>query len=235
MHANYSSLAPKTTKPTLLAQIPDLNARPRAAEQGEQDNGGSDGRLISQSLSLKLLLGGGILLVLAALAPFALRKGESKPAAKDQAGQSASATSGSDSANGGDLSQSNSPSPAAPGASPHSETNPTPAAWLQPQAGANRPMALGDPSDARPNDRLGSPAERQADSRSDPAGDYRTARADRDYRSDYPGSGNPLMPAPVSNASQDVQPAEPGVARFEGTIERPPLRNDYERAGSSIH
>ncbi len=63
----------------------------------------------------------------------------------------------------------------------------------------------------------------------------------RDPRFDnnYPpaaGSNSPLMPSGIPGSTsnyRDPQTSEPGVARFDGTINTPPARTSYDRAGSS--
>jgi len=98
----------------------------------------------------------------------------------------------------------------------------------RPDVNTNRPMTIYErypgttgayQTDYRSND----PLPPQADSRTD----YRTyyqadSRADpgRAYRSD------PVQPP---------RQAEPGVARFEGTIEQPSVRTTHERTGSGVY
>jgi hypothetical protein len=63
----------------LLAQIPDLTEND-AESMVEEQPPTADSRLISQALASKLILGGGLLLVLAAVLPFAFgKKTEPKP------------------------------------------------------------------------------------------------------------------------------------------------------------
>lgn len=276
------------TKSPLLAQIPDLDED--VTEDDEDDP--SAGRLISQSLSNKLVLGGGILLVVAAILPFTFgKKASVKPVANELPNwHSDGAVPGS----GTVVPISGSPSgvpgavsaPAAGATYEASQGTPPARAFLapQPQVGTNRPMALGDPAwppsapaaanRAQPDVREGHPADYrvsdpsefrrnegnskppqyEADRRGDPANDYRSSyrndsRTDyrndsrTDHRNDYPGTGslqgNPLMPSAgggmSSTSVQDPQASEPGVARFEGTIAKPPVRTNYDRAGSSTN
>ncbi len=102
-------------------------------------------------------------------------------------------------------------------------------AYLLPETSPNRPMALGNPGGGRPAD-SDATANYTADLRSSPTADYRTSRVEnRDYRNElrgeYPGTGypqgNPLMPSPAASNSHEPERSEPGVARFEGTIESP--------------
>ena len=71
-----------------------------------------------------------------------------------------------------------------------------------------------------------------------PYGYSRDIRADNAGRN-YPpaaGPGSPLMPSGVQGPTasfSDPQVPEPGVARFDGTIAAPPVRTNYDRAGSS--
>jgi hypothetical protein len=70
------------TQPRVLARVPDVYQTPPAANTRE--TGGRDGRILSQSLTIKILVGGGLLLLLVAVAPFLFRKpapeGEKMPA-----------------------------------------------------------------------------------------------------------------------------------------------------------
>jgi hypothetical protein len=235
MPGRPSTTALNPTDQPLLAQIPDLDAMVPLAK--ERSSGGSDGRILSQSLSGKLVLGGGIAIVLLALAPFALLRKTQPKAGDGLASGTSSASAPVLPGSSGTLAQANglaaTSDPAMTGAN---AANPPGPAYLQPQpqASSNRPMALNDATDVRPTER-GAAANYQADLRAGPAADYRAARADyRDYynelRDEYPGAkapqGNPLMPSPTAAASQETPPSEPGVARFEGTIERPPLRTN---------
>ena len=67
---------------TLLAQIPDLDDDDVDDPQSllEEHTSGTAGRMISQSLANKLIIGGGVLLVVAAILPFTLaKKAQPKP------------------------------------------------------------------------------------------------------------------------------------------------------------
>ena len=76
-HFAHSSTAADTR---LLAEIPDLTAEDPESLV-EEHTAAQDGRLLSQALASKLVLGGGILLALAAILPFCfLKKAEPKPA-----------------------------------------------------------------------------------------------------------------------------------------------------------
>lgn len=65
------------SQPEVLARLPDLEAV-ESGQDAEAKPARSDGRLLSQGLSTKLLLGGGALLVIAAIFPFVLG-GSSEP------------------------------------------------------------------------------------------------------------------------------------------------------------
>ncbi|MBN2475861.1 MAG: hypothetical protein JXB62_14715 [Pirellulales bacterium] len=93
-------------------------------------------------------------------------------------------------------------------------------AW--PKTSANRPMAIPVDSFGRAVD-TGPRANPQTDWRAGYPPHYQA-----DTRSD-PGYGYP------STVMQQSQPAQPGVARFEGIIEKPSVRTTDERARSSIH
>ncbi len=69
----------------LLAQLPDLSVE-ELETLVEEHIAASDGRMISQSLASKFVVGGGILLVVAALLPFTMaRKTQPKPVGNDLA------------------------------------------------------------------------------------------------------------------------------------------------------
>ena len=73
------------TPGTLLAQLPDLSVE-ELETLVEEHIAASDGRMISQSLASKFVVGGGILLVVAALLPFTMaRKTQPKPVGNDLA------------------------------------------------------------------------------------------------------------------------------------------------------
>lgn len=282
----------------LLAQIPDLDD----VSAGTPPEGHSDGRLISQGISNKVVMGLGFVLVLFAILPFVLKKkGDSKPVVKELPAWSANGPAATGQPAPATTAQ---PAPSTPannfyeanGAAPAA-----PAAYLtpQPQVGANRPMALSDPAwpQSNPAEANHGPADNrqpppvdfrtgntadyrqadqgtaapiyQADARNNAAAGYRDypnpnradyraeARTDnpnamrgdnrsnpqRDYRGGYPGGGavqgNPLIPSNGEGVSpssyQDTQRVEPGVARFEGTIEKPPVGSTYDRPGTSTH
>jgi hypothetical protein len=287
----------------VLACIPDLDAGDSGISLDDEPCR-SDGRILSQNLSNKLVIGGGILLVLAAILPFAMNKnGTPKPGGSEPpaASQPTAALPGAAVVPNMGIAQgmgAQSPSGSAlPGMGSHYESaranTPTAPSYLQPQpppqVGANRPMSIGDPpwhpqgpaeaarvpdvgpgnrgnetpdyrrddpadhrpsfpSDYRRNDRGADRPEYQADRRTGAGAEPRVyPRTDRyenryDNRYDYPGAGasqgNPLMPSPqgrVAPPPVDSSPPQPGVARLQGTIESPPLRTDYDRAGSSLH
>ena len=70
-----ATTSPAETRPSVLAQVPDIDPLEAAPPQPvSRKSRGGDGRIISQSLAKKLLIGGGVLLVLAAIVPFLLRK-----------------------------------------------------------------------------------------------------------------------------------------------------------------
>jgi hypothetical protein len=257
----------------LLIQIPDLNAADALLDVEES----SDGRIISQGLSNKLVMGVGFILVLIAVLPFLVNKKRSQKAVNELPTWHSLGT-----ATTGTAVQpvASTPTPVAvpgPAVSYQASANvPTVSpAYLtpqQPQAGSNRPMALGDPGwpqgnspqaaagptesrqdhpadyrvatapEFRRNDRAADSQNYQADGRNDPAASYRGASAEprADYRNTpttVVAQGGAMMPADsagvVSSSYQDSQTPEPGVARFEGTIAKPPVRTSYDRAGSS--
>jgi hypothetical protein len=270
----YASTLPGDSP--LLAQIPDLDAAD-SDDPEDEALGGSDGRLVSQALSSKLVIGGGFVLVLAAILPLVLNR---KASPKPTPSQPPAATGAAETApawQGGVIPPAGmqtgpllTPTPStAAGFEPAGPGGAPPRAYLQPQprVGTNRPMAIGEPPWTPPagadahraqNNRpdyiqdsgAAAPENFQADRRNEVGADYRNDnRGDYrnenrgDYRTGYPGAGapqgNPLMPSPEAAAAPPSQdsPPQPGVARFEGTIAAPPLRNatTYDRAGPSIH
>jgi hypothetical protein len=192
------------TNPPLLVQIPDLN---ESAEDPPAKE--SDGRVLSQEFSNKLVIGLGVVLVLVAILPWAMKKTSRRPGATSAPAAKSDAlafTSGPTASGGqaGPLTAGNTPAvltpqPDGPGAS----RAPSDPAW---QAGAQ-----------------------QADRRNDPA------TAHREYGSGNPLSANPLVPPAGAAAAPPADPQagyEPGVARLEGTIESPPIRTT-ERGGET--
>lgn len=212
----------------LLAQIPDLDAPANGhALQGHSD-GPADGRILSQGISNKLVMGVGFVLVLLAILPFIFGKREQ---AKPIVGELPAWHS--------DV-QTVSNSTAAIPAGNSSATVVTPRPSVVP---ASAPAYLSpQPPTYRQNDR---PAERdprnfQADARNDPARQFNNGLRNDDPWSSNP-QGNPLIPPTGTPAAvpapqyQDLQVSEPGVARLDGTIAKPIIRTDYDRAGSSNH
>ena len=197
-----------TAGPQVLARMPDLDAAEPNAEAGKSGSRW-DGRMISQRLSMKLLVGGGLVLVLAAIAPFVLsNKGNRN---RDDG-----------------LPDWHQGMPA-----PHSEEAPvwspatvqtppqTPAGGPppSPQVASPQPPPIVPPQlpkvPGRPN-----LAPRPAAYANQP----RTIEDRGGSPTDHPREYQPRLRLPV----------EPGVARFEGTIRKPSVRTSYDRDRSSI-
>ena len=236
--------------PPLLAQIPDLDeteAEPEPGpEPGDRAEEAGEGRILSQSLSNKLVLGAGILLVVAAILPYTMGKASSevKPIANElpvwhpegtppvgattpAAGPQLGAPGGTSTPGTGATFEANRAAPAVPPA----YLTPQPA-----QVGTNRPMALGDPAwpvtAAEANRPMNQTAQdHPADYRVSDPSEFRPSAASpdlRNYQADRRSD-----PAMQYRGNQDSPTAEPGVAQFEGTIGKPPVRNSYDRVGSS--
>jgi hypothetical protein len=264
---------PPTIEVPLIAQIPELG---EIGTEHEEDCAG--GRIISQCLSRKLVLGSGLILVLAAVLPFALKRNDQpRPVVEDSPAWHGKAASSAASAT--PLFVPNEPgnrsgttyearrtlpggAPAMLTPRPLSDTSPPNAlgdpGWPTRDASGKNPgpadsleghpadYRVSSPADYRPSADAPGRQNDQADLRSNPARDIRGDGSEAfrgDAPRDYPGGGavqgNPLMPSPPvavpAAPAQDPQPSEPGVARLEGTITRPPVRTDYDRTGSSDH
>jgi hypothetical protein len=178
---------PPRIEAPLIAQIPDLN---EIDADHEQDHAG--GRVISQGLSRKLVLGCGLILVLAAILPFVLKRNDqprpvvgdlpewSSKAATSAAGVAPAFVPKGPASGSGTIYEARRTSPAA-----------TPAVLTpQPQVGTGRPNALGDPGwpprdtpDKNPgpaDSSLGHPADYRV---SNPA-DYRASQGADPRRND---------------------------------------------------
>jgi hypothetical protein len=259
--------------PRVWARIPDLDAVEAAAAL-EPPPASSDGRLISQSLSTKLLLGGTFLLLLAAIVPWSIRKsGNAAPAVEEnvptwspsptssaadkaqnpggQAAQTSKAPSGGPNA---------APPPAGPAApqlsgttrapsSQYEVSRPSPGYYRQhpAEASSNQPMVIGEPARTAPS---GEGAAEPGTPRADPG-----SAGQPDARRDFPRDNGPYrqgqdrdrypvgladrrmtVPPPNPSGAASLPPGEPGVARFEGTIENPPpIKSAYEPARPGVH
>ena len=83
MQSTHTTQSATNAAATLLAQIPDLSVDDPESLV-EEHTAANEGRLIGQALASKLVLGGGILLVVAAILPFTMaKKTNSKPVDKD--------------------------------------------------------------------------------------------------------------------------------------------------------
>ncbi|OHB86012.1 MAG: hypothetical protein A2V98_13790 [Planctomycetes bacterium RBG_16_64_12] len=119
--------------------------------------------------------------------------------------------------------------------------------YRQTQAGTNRPMAIRDDSPTGPSDyRTGQLQDRRdtyrtADTRADlPAtgrADYPTVYRNTFPEASYPSAGLPSGATSPSGygAGADQRYPEPGVARFQGGIEKPAESNVYDRNRSGTY
>jgi hypothetical protein len=200
-----------TARPRVLARMPDLDATEPSVE-AEKKSARWDGRMISQRLSIKLLVGGGIALLLAAVAPFVLN-------GKDNTNRD----------NG--LPDWHQGLPA-----PDSEEAPawTPATvQTQPQTpardGRSRSCDLRRPLPPSGGvDPPQSPTTRGMPNFVPQAEAYTNRPMTIEQRAGYP-TDHPREYQPRSRP-----PVEPGVARLEGVIRKPSVRTTHDRARSSI-
>jgi len=205
----------------VLARIPDANIEKPQHPPGRESSARSDGRLVSQSLSTKLLLGGCLLLVAAAVVPFMLSGSQQqggKPPAPDAKpaplydGKVAQAPAAARNVQQAPAELSfQAEIPAGPGF-----TATAPAAPAQVQL--NRKMKLGSTPGSTPGKAAGSAP-------GSAAGNSRQAR---------PHDAAEPRTAWRQPAGNDYSP-QPGVARLEGIILKPSVRTTYDRSGSSIH
>ena len=271
-----------TPEGEVLAQVPDLDAAEPGSEPAEKP-ARSDGRIISQMLSTKLLVGGGVLLVLAAVIPWVLtRKVEPKggkpprPDADMAPMFSADTVAGQqDTPNMSytpDMSFDHSvpdgpafldPSPstganASPKTPPWEEGESTDSAANQDQAsrwnyeakrpGVDRraypsqPPAIHAPPGPPPSPAAGNSTMPQLQRSPAWQDNPREARRPdwsqhQTYRQPMPQLNRAQAETnrPMSVGAGPYPPAEPGVARLEGVIEKPPVRTTYDRSRQSIH
>jgi len=241
-------------QPGVLARLPDVGRLESNREPNVQA-ARCDGRILSPGLATKLLVGGGLLLVLAAIFPFVFNnKNEPKPGTppapnaeeaptwKGASGKTANALPASAKVSYEPTMSINPDLPPAPdfiGAAQAPNPGPVPPAPRaegqkraeavgvqrqiprvgdqsqtnvgQPRARANQMMVIGDPTPS-------------------PAGVY----AD-DSRRDYQADSRANLPARYPTYASPYRAVEPGVARLEGTIEKPSVRTTYDAARSRVY
>ncbi len=241
--------------PEVLARLPDLDAVDPSGESAAKP-GGSDGRILSQGLSTKLLVGGGVLLVLAAIFPFVFGGNDEPkpgtpiapdaPEAPTWNGQAAETLDALPASAGVSYEPEMTFNPELPpppdfiGTAPESP-GPGPSPETLP---ADRPDRVGAPGDQL----QAPPAEQQSrieagrpQARANqmmtignltptPAGIYADV-----YRRDHQADSRANLPARYPTYSTSYQAVEPGVARLEGIIEKPSVRTSYDAARSSVH
>jgi len=226
----------------VLAQLPDLEQRhPEGREKTRPD-----GRILSQKMSIKLLVGGAVVLVLAAI--LAVRPGgkDSKP--KPGEWRPAAPAPDADEAPpfGGATAETPGTHPAWKG-----QVNVLPAAknaaWREP---AETPSVDISPIPVPPAmaDRTQPPgADSPAKTRENT---FEAARPSPAYRGSYRPQPNEYRPRATTNRPMSIgNPApertqgyrsgyrrpQPGIATLEGIIAKPPVRTSYERSGSGVY
>ncbi len=200
------------TPPQVLARVPDLDAA-EPAPPADPKPARRDGRMISQALSTKLLVGGGVLLVLAAIVPLMLgNRGSPKPDEQKlpawHPGAPAPDAELAPTWNGG-------PTTGMPDST--GSTSPALTPNLQPA-----PPSMTFPPDVPPSaDQMGTAR--------DSGWDLPSQAPNWNERKQN------VTPSPGSSHDYRRPPAEPGVARFNGIIEKPSVRTSYDRARSSVY
>ena len=242
------------SRPVVLARLPDLDA----VEPGEESaakRGRFDGRILSHALSTKLLLGGGVLLVLAAIFPFVFNnnrdpKPGTPPAPNAEEapffdGRTAKTSDPLPASANIPYEPKMSISPDLPPAPDFIDAAQAPNSAPSPQAppadGQGRAGAIGNRGRAPAAERqsrtdTGQPQARAnrmmtiGDSMPTPAGIYPD-----DYRRNYQANSRANLPTRYPACSIPYPMVEPGVARLEGIIEKPSVRTSYDAARSSVH
>jgi len=248
----------------VLARIPDLarddSGQPRKSRR-------SDGRLISQKLATRLLVGGVVAIALAAIIPSLVIPGILNKKTEAEGGKPTAPNAPPAPAFDPEMAQNEPPAPSykpgmsfdfeglqgptftGPGSQGGSyEPSNTPPPWADAQL-----PELSDPNQQSPVPHVGSrPSETMWDNRGMPitapqTHTNETMRINNQnvpIPSQYPGDDRPVGPVdprsvpPGSDAQGPQQwnlPIEPGVARFEGIITKPPLRTTYHGTGSGVY
>jgi len=232
----------------VLARIPDVDAVDTIPIGPAQASGGRQ-RLVSETLSARLLLAGGVVLLLAAVVPFLLGKKENpKPSDESlpawQPGAPAPAAGPTPTFNGA-VAQTANPQPGESRKAPAARRQGVQSADMRDgRRLAERPKTTGDPSYRQPQVGVNQPMTlggSMAPVPSLPPGERGVER--RDYQADERNSltvglAERQIATPVSppgDGARWTAPAQPGVARFEGIIESPPVRTTDERPRSSIY
>ena len=259
-----AELHPTETRPRVLARIPDLDpsgagseVRGRGMRRGRSAR--FDGRLISQNLSTRLLVGGGVLLVLVAIVPLLLPKSESpggQPPAPDS--DIAPVFRVETAQNEHTPAAEHVVTPTVQLAPPEMNFQEDVAAAMELTAAAPRPgMGVSPPTRGREDYRQGTPVPEAHDPTAMYDNHYETRRPGPRYSREYQPQAEqqapqvdvnrrmsigdryntpaepPVVDQPLSNRALQVR--QPGVARLEGIIAKPSVRTTYDRDRSSFH
>jgi hypothetical protein len=221
--------------PPLLAQIPDLDATNIELAADES----TDGRIISQGFSIKLVMGVGFIMLMCAVLPYVLnkRKVEDVNPLHDWHANGQSASAGPTATSSGTASAA--PTPASGGAQVARSVPTNPPAYLspQPQVGTNQAMALADPgwppapAASTPRGQYNNAQNRPADARTGDRADYRQydrAPDPRNYNADT--RSDPATIYRGSNAPGDYRNDGRGQARNDVRASDP--RYDYPSPGN---
>ena len=257
-------LHPTETRPRVLARIPDLDSGGAGSEDRSKGNrrrrsARFDGRLISQSLSTRLLVGGGVLLVLAAVVPLLLPKSES-PGGQPLAPKAdmAPAFRVETTQNEHMPAAEHVVTPTVRLAPPEMNFQEDVAAAMELTAAAPGPaVGASPPARGREDYRQGTPVPEAHDPTAmydnhyetrrpgprysreyQPRTEQQTPRVDVNRRMSIDDRYNTLAEPPAADqplSNQTLQTRHPGVARLEGIIAKPSVRTTYDRDRSSFH
>jgi len=252
------------TRPRVLARIPDLDpggsrSEDRGSGKRRRRSARFDGRLISQSLSTRLLVGGGVLLVLAAVVPLLLPKSES-PGGQPLAPEAdmAPAFRVETAQNEHTPAAEHVVTPTVRLAPPEMNFQEDVAAAMELTAATPGPaMGVSPPTQGREDYRQGTPVPEAHDPTAMYDNHYETRRPGPRYSREYQPQAEqqapqvdvnrrmsigdryntpaepPAADQPLSN--QTLQVRQPGVARLEGIIAKPSVRTTHDRDRSSFH
>jgi hypothetical protein len=235
------SVRPTGETPRVIARLPSVSNKsiaepvPPAVPMGA----GGDGRLISAQLSMKLLVGGAILLVLAAVLPTSIGRSRRANFPDDQlpgwhaetltpnpAEKPAPQTTGQRPAQDS-VAPSQGHSRPSPKKRPAKDTPPAAPGTTTPNAAANRAMRIEEPAATTAG---------TWPTAAKWSGKDRGAEVEVPHRRPPPSLAEREMALPHETISKASRPtAEPGVAWLEGIIEQPSYRTTHERIGSSIY
>jgi len=249
-----SGLDTAPVQPGVLARLPDVG-RLESNREPNVRAARSDGRILSPGLATKLLVGGGLLLVLAAIVPFVFNnKNEPKPGTppapnaeeapmwKGASGKTANALPASAKVSYEPTMAINPDLPPAPDFIGDTEApNPDPVPPAPRAEGQKRAEAVGIQRQTpgvgeQSQTNVGRPRARAnqmmviGDPTPSPAGVYADG-----FRGDYQADSRANLPARYSTYASPYRAVEPGVARLEGIIEKPSVRTTYDAARSRVY